>query len=135
MMVNTKKTTPKEGCWITEEMQETTAGQEHERSKKHARAGGMVEQEKRQRKANCPEQGRSQKDTRVATERRRRKRDDAKAPRSVEEPTLEQLSRNHNALTPISCATHRIPGGAEFNLHSEATGEREGGEEMCPDGS
>lgn len=61
-----------------EEMQETTAGQEHERSKKHARAGGMVEQEKRQRKANCPEQGRSQKDTRVATERRPRKRDDCK---------------------------------------------------------
>lgn len=62
-MVNPKKTVPVEGCWTMEETQETTPGQGQERHKRDTREGGMVEQEKRQRKANCPKQGRSKGDT------------------------------------------------------------------------
>lgn len=135
MTVNTKRTTPKEGCWITEEMQETAAGQGHERSKKRARAGGMVEQEKRQSKANCPEQGWSQEDTRVATEGRPRKRGDRNgtavsggthAGAAEEEP---QCANPHLLCHPSRPRRDRAPPALGGDWRAE------GAEEMCPDGS
>lgn len=47
----------------------------------------MVEQEKLQSKANCPERGKSKRDTGVETKERPRKRHDHKAGQPVEEHT------------------------------------------------
>lgn len=58
----------------TQQEQETISKQEQERSKKYVSAGGTVEKEKHQNKANCPERNRSKKDNQAGTERTHRKR-------------------------------------------------------------
>lgn len=61
-----------------EETQETTPGQGQEKHKRDTRVEGMLEQEKRQSKANCPKQGRSKGDTWEGTEGWPRRRHDHK---------------------------------------------------------